>query len=69
MKIACISDTHGRQGWSIPKCDVFIHAWDITAGGSRTETKKFAERRPLFESGGKAPSKVPDPKDFAAAIR
>lgn len=43
MIVACISDTHGRQGWMIPECDVFIHAGDITAGGSRTETKKFAK--------------------------
>lgn len=42
MKIAAISDTHGRDGWMTPDCDVFIHAGDITAGGSRTETKKFA---------------------------
>jgi len=43
MIVAVTSDTHGRQGWIIPECDVFIHAGDITAGGSRIETRKFAK--------------------------
>lgn len=52
MRIAVISDTHGRQGWTIPECDVFIHAGDITAGGSRTETKRFAKAiQELLDSG------------------
>lgn len=38
MKIAAISDTHGRDGWGVPQCDVFIHAGDITAGGSLEES-------------------------------
>ncbi len=38
MKIAAISDTHGRRGWTIPSCDVFIHAGDFTAYGSTPET-------------------------------
>jgi Icc-related predicted phosphoesterase len=37
MKVACTSDTHGRA-FNIPECDVFIHAGDMTAGGSRRET-------------------------------
>jgi len=41
MKIAAISDTHGRQGWVIPDCDVFVHAGDITAGGSYAEMMQF----------------------------
>lgn len=41
MKIACISNTHGRS-FSIPKCDIFIHAGDITAGGSIQEMRFFA---------------------------
>lgn len=43
MKVAVVSDTHGRMGWEIPECDVFVHAGDITAGGSRTETRKFVK--------------------------
>jgi len=34
--IAAISDTHGRP-FEIPECDVFIHAGDMTAGGSVDE--------------------------------
>jgi Icc-related predicted phosphoesterase len=41
MIIACIADTHGRA-FEIPPCDVFIHAGDITAGGSLPETAAFA---------------------------
>lgn len=53
VKVAAISDTHGREGWIIPDCDVFIHAGDMTAGGSLAETAKFVqsiERR--LERGG-----------------
>ena len=42
MRLAVISDTHGREGWEIPECDVLIHCGDITAGGSLEETSKFA---------------------------
>lgn len=38
LKIACISDTHGRDGWGIPECDVFVHAGDLTTGGTVEET-------------------------------
>jgi Icc-related predicted phosphoesterase len=41
MIISAISDTHGRP-FTIPPCDVFIHAGDITAGGSLQETATFA---------------------------
>ena len=44
MKIAAISDAHGRQDWTIPPCDVFIHAGDTTAGGSLQETAQFAAK-------------------------
>jgi Icc-related predicted phosphoesterase len=37
MIVAAISDTHGRDGWTIPPCDVFIHAGDMTAGGTVDE--------------------------------
>lgn len=37
MKIAAISDTHGRP-FHIPMCDVFIHAGDLTAGGTYEES-------------------------------
>ncbi len=40
MKLAIISDTHGRP-FEIPECDVFIHCGDITAGGSLEETEQF----------------------------
>lgn len=34
MRIACISDTHGRHNRLIvPPCDVLIHAGDLTMGG------------------------------------
>jgi Icc-related predicted phosphoesterase len=43
LKVAAISDTHGRKNWSIPACDVFIHAGDITGWGSLEETADFAD--------------------------
>jgi Icc-related predicted phosphoesterase len=42
MRIAVISDTHGRP-FTIPPCDVFIHCGDITAGGTLEETEAFAK--------------------------
>jgi len=42
MIVACISDTHGRS-FTIPECDLFIHAGDITAGGSLRETALFSQ--------------------------
>jgi len=42
MILAITSDTHGRP-FTIPPCDVFIHAGDITAGGSLAETSFFAD--------------------------
>ncbi len=42
MRIAAISDTHSRQNWAVPSCDVFIHAGDITGHGSLQETAIFA---------------------------
>ena len=44
MRIAVISDTHGRLNWDIPSCDVFIHVGDITGGGSLQETAVFANK-------------------------
>lgn len=44
MKIAAISDTHGRLNWTVPSCDVFIHAGDITGRGSLQETAVFAAK-------------------------
>ena len=44
MRVAAISDTHGRQNWNIPSCDVFIHAGDITGRGSLQETAVFATK-------------------------
>jgi Icc-related predicted phosphoesterase len=44
MKVAAISDTHGRQNWEMPNCDVFIHAGDMTGRGSLQETAAFATR-------------------------
>ncbi len=44
MKVAAISDTHGRQNWEMPACDVFIHAGDMTGRGSLQETAAFAAR-------------------------
>jgi len=53
MRIAAISDTHGRQNWEIPACDVFIHAGDMTGRGSLRETAAFAERlRQAMETPG-----------------
>jgi len=53
MRVAAISDTHGRQNWDIPPCGVFIHAGDITAQGSLRETAVFAARlRRAMESPG-----------------
>jgi Icc-related predicted phosphoesterase len=56
MRVAAISDTHGRQGWEIPTCDVFIHAGDMTAQGSLQETALFAARvqKAMEGSGGPA---------------
>lgn len=42
IKIAAVSDTHGRP-FTIPKADLFIHCGDMTAGGSLGETKDFAD--------------------------
>ena len=44
MRVAAISDTHGRQNWVMPSCDVFVHAGDITGRGSLAETSTFAAR-------------------------
>jgi Icc-related predicted phosphoesterase len=44
MRIAAISDTHGRQNWEMQNCDVFIHAGDMTGRGSLRETAAFAAR-------------------------
>lgn len=44
MRVAAISDTHGRLNWSVPSCDVFIHAGDITGRGSLQETAVFASK-------------------------
>lgn len=54
MKIAAISDTHGRQDWVIPPCDVFIHAGDMTGRGSFQETALFAAklREQMSNPGG-----------------
>jgi Icc-related predicted phosphoesterase len=53
MRVAAISDTHGRQNWEIPGCDVFIHAGDMTAQGSLRETAAFAVRlRQAMEGPG-----------------
>jgi Icc-related predicted phosphoesterase len=42
VRVAAISDTHGRQNWVMPPCDVFIHAGDMTGRGSLQETAMFA---------------------------
>jgi hypothetical protein len=34
LKIAVTSDTHGRQGWIVSDCDIFINAGDIAARGT-----------------------------------
>ena len=44
MRVAVTSDTHGRQNWVMPPCDVFVHAGDITGRGSIEETSRFAAR-------------------------
>ena len=44
MRVAAISDTHGRQNWTVPSCNVFIHAGDITGRGSLQETAIFASK-------------------------
>ena len=44
MKVAAISDTHGRQNWTVPSCDMFLHAGDITGRGSLQETAVFAAK-------------------------
>ena len=44
MRVAAISDTHGRENWTIPPCDVFVHAGDITGCGSLQETAAFAAK-------------------------
>ncbi len=44
MRVAAISDTHGRRDWSVPRCDVFVHAGDMTGDGSLRETALFAKR-------------------------
>ena len=44
MRVAVTSDTHGRQNWIMPSCDVFVHAGDITGRGSIEETSRFAAR-------------------------
>ena len=44
MKICCISDTHGQhrcKSLVIPKCDLLIHAGDITGRGSPQVIKDF----------------------------
>src|ERR1700686_2538521 len=43
MRVAITSDTHGRS-FVVPPCDVFIHAGDLTAGGSLSELRAFAVR-------------------------
>ena len=51
MRVAAISDTHGQQNWTVPSCDVFIHAGDITGRGSLQETAIFASKlRECMES-------------------
>jgi Icc-related predicted phosphoesterase len=42
MKIACVSDTH-EQHWDVvvPKCDVLVHAGDITYRGSLRVLQDF----------------------------
>ena len=41
LTVACIADTHGRS-FTIPPCDLFIHAGDWTGGGSLAETAALA---------------------------
>lgn len=42
MKIVCISDTHNFK-IKIPKCDLVLHAGDMTKQGSEEEYKEFLE--------------------------
>ncbi len=44
LRIAAVSDTHGRQAWTVPPCDVFVHAGDITGRGSLQEAAVFATK-------------------------
>lgn len=41
MRIVCISDTHLRQGFSIPDGDVLIHAGDGTSMGTQREVNHW----------------------------
>lgn len=42
MKVACISDTHGRHGRiTVPPCDLLVHAGDMTRRGSQEELEGF----------------------------
>lgn len=44
LKIVCIADTHHRhKEVHIPKCDVLIHAGDITGRGTLKDVKDFAK--------------------------
>lgn len=43
MRVAAISDTHGRDGWRVPPCDVLVHAGDMTSAGTYRETQRLAE--------------------------
>ncbi|AEU37598.1 metallophosphoesterase family protein [Granulicella mallensis] len=59
MRVAAISDTHGRQNWEMPNCDVFIHAGDMTGSGSLQETAAFAARlRKEMESANGPPHAI-----------
>lgn len=50
MKIACISDTHGRhKKLDIPECDVLVHAGDLTPRGELeffNSTCKWFQKQP-----------------------
>lgn len=35
MRVSAISDTHWKDGWTIPPCDVFIHCGDLVPGVTR----------------------------------
>jgi Icc-related predicted phosphoesterase len=44
IKIVCISDTHSRHDdIIIPKCDILVHAGDMTSLGTFEEITKFAK--------------------------